>query len=248
MFLTNGQLFLNLDKLIDVDSVLKLKPWLSAFVARHFDLLQPPKYYHQNLLSNRQGVLDLANAYVNAQQIDQDLLPLVNQLRETKMLTRWIMLQHDVEVGGFIINVRPWPKGQAAYKHLSSYCQPIPQDAELAEFYQWLDQQTVFAQYGSVRFFVNFQHTATVTHTDVIESNKPSKEEFIWLGFSPHKHLYIFDPESQTKVYATGIANYFNTANWHGSDPVKQCCYSIRVDGIFSDQFKQRMAASQRPS
>ncbi len=242
MFLTNGQLFLNFDKLIDVDSVLNMKPWLSAFVARNFHLIEPCRYHQKNLWTQDTALLDLSQAWQAKNSGDQ-----VYKFVDNKQLHRWLMFEQDLAVGNFMINLRPWVT-HWTQRHLAAHCAAIAEDAQLTDFYHWLDNQKIFEQYGSVKIFINFQHTGTLTHRDYVDLNEPSKDEFIWLGFSPHKHLYIFDPESQTKVYATGIANYFNTNNWHGSGPSPFACYSIRVDGIFSDQFKQRMAESQRPS
>lgn len=246
MFLTHGQPFVNLDSVIDVDALLKIRPLLSAFVAQHFHLMQPARYSQHNLWSRKIGMFDLYDFYQKNLPADADLIPIVQQLKTTNSLGNWCMFEHNVEVGGLTINLRPTVNMQN--KHLSAHCRPLPEDQHFQVFYQWLDAQQIFEQYGVVRIFINLQNTYTMLHKDHGGTDAATGAEFIWLGLSPHKNLYIYDVESENKVYASGVANWFESNNWHGSDPAKQACYSIRVDGIFSDHFKQRMAASQRPS
>ena len=39
------------------------------------------------------------------------------------------------------------------------------------------------------------------------------------------------------KQYLNGEINTFDNATWHGSDPAKYSCFTIRIDGLFSDDF-----------
>ena len=110
-----------------------------------------------------------------------------------------------------------------------------------AFFYEWLNSQNIFSDFGRVSLFINYQGASGTLHHDYPDASNPNQDEFILINFNPKsKKFYLIDNNTDEKVYLTGHCNWFNTSNIHGSDPVPQACYSLRVDGLFSDAFKQR--------
>lgn len=66
--------------------------------------------------------------------------------------------------------------------------------------------------------------------------------EFIWFRTSFKKPFYMLDPESGEKLYVSSHAAWFDTVNqYHGADASVGLSFSIRVDGIFTDDFRSRI-------
>ncbi|HWT12617.1 MAG TPA: hypothetical protein VN231_07680 [Allosphingosinicella sp.] len=63
--------------------------------------------------------------------------------------------------------------------------------------------------------------------------------EFIWLRTNFDKPFYMLDPDTGEKLYVESHTAWFDTVNqYHGADPSPGLAFSIRVDGVFSDDFR----------
>jgi hypothetical protein len=70
--------------------------------------------------------------------------------------------------------------------------------------------------------------------------------EFIWFRTNFTKPFYMLDPDSGSKLYVDSHAAWFDTVNqFHGADASSGLSFSIRVDGIFSDEFRSRIPFSR---
>ncbi len=66
--------------------------------------------------------------------------------------------------------------------------------------------------------------------------------EFVWFRTNFNKPFYMMNPETDEKLYVASHAAWFDTVNqFHGADASGGLSFSIRVDGIFSDQFRSRI-------
>jgi hypothetical protein len=69
--------------------------------------------------------------------------------------------------------------------------------------------------------------------------------EFIWFRTNLDKPFYMLDPITNEKRYVRSHAAWFDTVNqFHGADGNGRLSISIRVDGIFDDDFRRRIPAS----
>jgi hypothetical protein len=63
--------------------------------------------------------------------------------------------------------------------------------------------------------------------------------EFIWFRTNLRKPFYMLNHITGEKLYVDSHSAWFDSVNqFHGSDPVDGLSFSIRVDGIFTDEFK----------
>jgi hypothetical protein len=53
------------------------------------------------------------------------------------------------------------------------------------------------------------------------------------------KPFYIQDPEAGTKIAVESRACFFNDLDWHAGGRTNVQSYSMRVDGVFSDVFRE---------
>lgn len=70
--------------------------------------------------------------------------------------------------------------------------------------------------------------------------------DFIWFRTNHSKPFYMLNYHTGERKYVDGYSAWFDTVNqFHGSDPCEGLSFSIRVDGIFTDEFKEKI---QKPS
>jgi hypothetical protein len=66
--------------------------------------------------------------------------------------------------------------------------------------------------------------------------------EFLWFRTNLHKPFYMLDPETSEKLYVRSHSAWFDTVNqYHGADGSEGLSFSVRVDGIFSDELRARI-------
>lgn len=66
--------------------------------------------------------------------------------------------------------------------------------------------------------------------------------EFIWFRTDFAKPFYMLNPETGEKLYVKSHSAWFDTVNqFHGADASGGLSFSIRVDGIFTDEFRRHI-------
>jgi hypothetical protein len=66
--------------------------------------------------------------------------------------------------------------------------------------------------------------------------------EFIWFRTNLNKPFYMLNHETGEKRYVESYSAWFDTVNqFHGTDAGVGLTCSIRVDGIFTDEFRKRI-------
>jgi hypothetical protein len=64
--------------------------------------------------------------------------------------------------------------------------------------------------------------------------------EFVWFRTNLSKPFYMLDPATGERAYVAGHAAWFDTVNqFHGADASGGLSFSIRVDGVFSEEFRR---------
>ena len=66
--------------------------------------------------------------------------------------------------------------------------------------------------------------------------------EFIWFRTDFGKPFYMLNPATGEKQYVSSHSAWFDTVNqFHGADASGALSISIRVDGVFSDEFRKQI-------
>ncbi|HUP79604.1 MAG TPA: hypothetical protein VM260_13715 [Pirellula sp.] len=77
-------------------------------------------------------------------------------------------------------------------------------------------------------------------HRDHAESD--ICHEFIWFRTNLTKPFYLLNPTTNERKYVESYSAWFDTVNqFHGSDAADGLTFSIRVDGTFTDQFREQI-------
>ena len=121
-------------------------------------------------------------------------------------------------------------------------------DAELfPELKIWLESLvgTVFEHLGRIIFFKAEHDCLMPFHRDLILPNEHEyfdhKHEFIHLRTSLDKPFYIWDPDTDTKILTDSHATFFNDQDWHAGGRTNKQTFSMRIDGPFTKEFRQRI-------
>lgn len=76
-------------------------------------------------------------------------------------------------------------------------------------------------------------------HRDGWPDEQAAPDEFITLAPVPGKRLFIWDEDRRAAVSVEGRAVWFNDFDFHGVEPDPFFRYSIRVDGVFTHEFRE---------
>jgi len=120
-----------------------------------------------------------------------------------------------------------------------------------AEFFpnvvKWVEslQGEVFEHLGRVMFFHREHDGIPFEHRDLdgnngIQDYSDHRNEFIHIRPNTRAPFYIWDPETQHKVYINSRAAFWNDQDWHGGDRLMQQSYGMRIDGVFTEKFRNR--------
>lgn len=120
----------------------------------------------------------------------------------------------------------------------------------------WVEQlitNGIFEHIGRVIFFhleadgLAFEHRDLGEETHgILESNQyvPHRNEFIHIRPNTKKAFYIWDPDTKNKTYLNCRAAWWNDQDWHGGEKILEQSYSLRIDGKFTEQFRQTLGIS----
>lgn len=70
--------------------------------------------------------------------------------------------------------------------------------------------------------------------------------EFIWFRTNLEKPFYVLNHETDERLYIDSYSAWFDTVNqFHGCDAKEGLSFSIRVDGIFTDEFRKNIPTAE---
>jgi hypothetical protein len=114
--------------------------------------------------------------------------------------------------------------------------------AASAEFAPLMDFLAIlpFAATARVIIIYDYEGNAVPAHRDHTESEVCN--EFIWMRTNFDKKFYLLNPDSGEKLTVNSHTAWFDTVNqYHGAEGADGLTFSIRVDGIFTDEFRRQI-------
>lgn len=122
-------------------------------------------------------------------------------------------------------------------KNSSASSRDLPAIKHFQSLMTWVEQQNIFKEIGRVVIMLNDPYSVSIEHSDYVDGVS-RKDNFIWMNPLQRKKFFIRDGD--TKHYITSKTAFFDSANVHGSDPSDSSTFSIRFDGVFSEEFLER--------
>jgi hypothetical protein len=95
-----------------------------------------------------------------------------------------------------------------------------------------------FRATGRMLIMYDEMSRAVTAHRD--HDDTDTCHEFVWFRTSLDKPFYMLNHETDAKLYVESYTAWFDTVNqFHGSDAGEGLTFSIRVDGVFTDEFRR---------
>jgi hypothetical protein len=160
-------------------------------------------------------------------------------------LPRFVSIQSEIIAGTRQANrvLNPYPLGwyiplrmpeSFRLKHLDKHCIWLDNAKLFPQLVDFCLSLTVFQDVGRIIIMPG----PAAEHCDYFEVMDWS-DEFLWMQIGDKK-FYVLG-EDGTKHYVTSTFAFFDSNSVHGSEASEHdAAYSIRVDGVFTDEFKQR--------
>ena len=75
------------------------------------------------------------------------------------------------------------------------------------------------------------------------ESPLSTMSEFVHIKTDCDRPFYIVDPATGDRVFMNTRAAWWNETVWHGGLPIQRPTYTLRINGTFTDEFRTRIGA-----
>lgn len=117
--------------------------------------------------------------------------------------------------------------------------------ARLPELVAFVDRLPFFESTGKVTIVLSQVGDQGAEHVDHKFDDLVS--EFVWIrtGVGPRKDFFIRDVcgikryVEEKDSEGEGACLWFDDHHTHSIDPIVEACYSIRIDGVFNDEFRK---------
>lgn len=97
-----------------------------------------------------------------------------------------------------------------------------------------------FAEIGQIIFFVTENDCVTPIHRDIPENSKHRPSEFMWFSPQSKKKFFLLNEKTEERYFPDCRVMMFNELDFHGVAASSELSYSIRIDGRFTDEFRER--------
>jgi hypothetical protein len=164
---------------------------------------------------------------------------------ERNLFTRYLKISmgaYDPYVYYFLWEEGNW-NNRPAERQLTQEAEYFP---NVVNWVVDLKTKGIFEHIGRVIFFHCEADGIPFEHRDLDAKNgidvvKPHRNEFIHIRPNTKKAFYLWDPESQNKTYINTRAAWWNDVDWHGGEKIIEQSYSLRIDGKFTESFRQKL-------
>lgn len=94
-----------------------------------------------------------------------------------------------------------------------------------------------FCQTGRMLIIYDDSGAAVPAHRDHLSTEVC--HDFVWFRTNLRKPFYVLNDLTNQKLHVQSYSAWFDTVNqFHGSDPMQGLSFSLRVDGVFKDEFR----------
>jgi hypothetical protein len=119
--------------------------------------------------------------------------------------------------------------------------------AEAAEFAPLMDFIATLPFAATARMLIMYDPVGRAVSAHKDHDSTELCHEFMWFRTNLSKPFYMLDPNTGERAYVAGHAAWFDTVNqFHGADATGKLSFSIRVDGVFSEEFRRDIPFPRR--
>lgn len=106
----------------------------------------------------------------------------------------------------------------------------------------------IFESIGRICIFGVDPSQHVTCHRDENPEKWPVNDELLMVSPRGNKKFYVYDPEKKQRHYiSSDVRSYiFHDLNFHGVDPLPYFTYTIRIDGLYTDEFRSSLHCSRK--
>lgn len=232
----NNQYFIDLGEYIDISDLKTNYNELVKGLVKSKEWIIPVELGRKNAIFDKghiEPTLYIQQVFSKTAEYQQ----LVKEGLSKQQIYDYVLFKFDVMSLGEKLLLRSYSDYVSGFgnKHLSLVNTDQPCYEYFAVLKNWIKKSNIFSEVGRIIIFVTHKGGFTPTHCDY-QNLKSKKDQFVWINLFNKKKFYVLNKNFE-KEYITGEINTFDNATWHGSDPATHSCFSIRIDGLFSEEF-----------
>jgi hypothetical protein len=235
----NGKPSIAVDEHIDIDGLVKLEKEICYGIAQ--SNVQTGIYGPGILESRKYGnYLKLSYSYAKSQMSDRERAVYSGLNRNQRGL--FFKLYEGLYSASTVVYIRDF-KEKGVTSYLGKGLESATDFTDDAKFFprliEWV-YSLPFEEIGRIIFFMHEHDCKLLTHCDGTKYT-PHNNEFLWLNPCGQKHFFIYDEENEIEHPVQGKAIFFNDLDHHGGHPVSKMTWSLRVDGKFTQEFREKI-------
>lgn len=239
VFKINNQNSICFDEFFDLESLHNMFPELVQGLVKSKEHFEPIEIGNQHAILNKEHIepkLYIRDVFSKT----EEYASLVSAGFTDRQIYDYTLWRFPVKTLGTKLLLRTYPNYSKAFgaKHIARLNKDQPAYENFPKLREWIEASGAFKSVGRILFFINDLGSYTPTHCDY--ANLTSlKDQFIWINLFQKKTFFVLDNDWK-KHYLKGEINTFDNATWHGSEPAAHSCFTIRIDGLFSDDFLRK--------
>lgn len=143
-----------------------------------------------------------------------------------------------------------WEEGEWDHRNLEKNPTEIQKFFPgLTEWVKMLVKEKIISQIGRVIIFlcdhdgIAFEHRDLDAKNGILDNNifTAHNNEFIHIRPRTKRGFYIWDSETQCKQYINSYSAFWNDQDWHGGERSNQQEYGVRIDCVFTEEFRKKL-------
>lgn len=157
---------------------------------------------------------------------------------------RYLKLRYGVFNAGQSVYLRAPNIGYYENIDVAAANSPTANIQNFEFMYPWF-RALPFKEVGRILFFLNEHKCPVVEHSDLVSVGAGEVKhgyEFVWLRPQLYsKPFYVLNEKTGERHYVKGQSAWFNSFDVHGAEAVDTMTWTLRVDGKFTDAFKEKL-------
>ena len=247
----DGKPFLNLDSYVDIEGFKKLhfkicKGLLDADYKKEGNMVQPGGFDNAYEFGFK-PLFQALEEYHNLPD-DNEIRVIGREIGEYENRDKF-MLFLKLALGAYdpyqFVFLKTEEGGWESRFDEKQWTPDIKYFPELRVWLENLVTSNVFEHLGRIIFFKAEHDCIMPMHRDLIypEENDyfDHRHEFLHLRTKLDKPFYIWDRDTDTKILTDSHATFFNDQDWHAGGRTNKQTFSLRVDGVFTQEFRERI-------
>lgn len=119
----------------------------------------------------------------------------------------------------------------------------------LTKWVESLAENNIISRIGRVIIFlcdhdgIAFEHRDLDAKNGIFDNNtySPHKNEFIHIRPRTKRGFYIWESDTKSRHYINSHSAFWNDQDWHGGERSKEQEYGVRIDCVFTDEFREKL-------